>query len=100
LPWQAALKLCLGPSWSNCFGNQAEAALATGGAYHLRSTAPVTVYQFNPLEYMIAGAAEPSYTNDASLLMPVNTWRTKYFAAAWQNTSTTNPSELAVTAKE
>ncbi len=60
---------------------------ADGGAYHLTSTVPVTVYQFNAIEY--AGVGGPagkdwsscpgsscpgvgcfSFTNDASLLLP------------------------------
>src|SRR5262245_24992852 len=73
LPWQSALKLCDGPSWENCSGTEQHAALAVKGAYHLRSTEPVTVYQFNPLEYTLPAATEPSYTNDASLLLPTNT---------------------------
>lgn len=49
------------------------------GAYHLVSDRPVTVYQFNALEYTFAGSDCPgqscsfaclSYTNDASLLFP------------------------------
>jgi hypothetical protein len=100
LPWHPALKLCTGPSWSNCSGGiQADAALAPGGAYHLRSTAPVTVYEFNALEYQLTGSTDGfSYTNDASLLLPTNTWRSKYYATTWQQTGGTNPSELAVTA--
>src|SRR5262249_27660954 len=70
---------------------------ATKGAYHVRSTNPVTVYQFNSLEYQKAGVF--SYSNDASLLLPTNTWRTSYYAAAWEPTST-NPSEVAVTARQ
>jgi len=42
------------------------------GAYRVRSTQPVTVYQYNPLEYQKNGAF--SYSNDASLLMPTNVW--------------------------
>ncbi len=46
------------------------------GAYRLRSTRPVTVYQYNPLQYLKGGAF--SYTNDASLLLPVNVWTGNY----------------------
>jgi hypothetical protein len=56
---------------------------ATKGAYHLRSDAPVTVYQFSPLDYRL-GAGTFSYTNDASLLLPTNVWRDRYLTAAWK----------------
>ncbi|MCY1056951.1 IgGFc-binding protein [Nannocystis sp. SCPEA4] len=49
---------------------------AKKGAYRLRSTKPVTVYQFMPLN-----AAQ---SNDASLLLPVNTWTGNYLVASWQ----------------
>lgn len=42
----------------------------TNAAYRIRSTQPVTVYQFNPRDYTRSGIN--SYTNDASLLIPVN----------------------------
>ena len=42
------------------------------GSYRLRSNQPVTVYQYNPLEYQQGN--QFSYTNDASLLMPTNVW--------------------------
>ena len=100
LPWQPQLKLCSGPSWSNCAsGIQQDAAQVAKGAYHLRSTEPVTVYQFNPLEYSLPSVGEPSYTNDASLLLPTNVWRSDYYVASWQHTAGLNSGLMAVTAR-
>src|SRR5262249_55049596 len=98
LPWQPQLKLCNPTIQDECIINASvqPAALVPKGAYHLRSTAPVTVYQFSPLQYTKNG--QFSYTNDASLLLPANVWRTKYVTASYQHTSTTNPGMLAVTA--
>lgn len=48
---------------------------AKQGAYRLRATKPVTVYQFMPLN-----AAQ---SNDASLLLPVNAWTGTYVVASW-----------------
>ena len=64
LPWVDDLVLGNGPS-----------TVAIQGAYRLRSTQPVTVYQYNPLEADI--------TNDASLMLPVNTWTGQYVVVAW-----------------
>jgi hypothetical protein len=74
---------------------QLEAALKSklvaGGAYHVKATRPVTVYQFNPLEFQIpdpggcplqGGSECNSYTNDASLLLPVNALGDEYFVAS------------------
>lgn len=79
LPWVAALK--------GTVGEQAS-ALVAGGAYRLVSTLPVTVYQFNALEYRLSRdcASEPppadgecfSFTNDASLLLPTHTLTGNY----------------------
>lgn len=54
-----------------------------GLSYRLRSTQPVTVYQFNPLEYESGGAH--TYTNDASLLFPVTAWRDDYVVVSRQS---------------
>jgi hypothetical protein len=47
----------------------------TKGAHHITSDVPVTVYQFNPLEFKSISASGDtiySYTNDSSLLLPTN----------------------------
>lgn len=91
LPWVPQLK---GPDADNC---GAAAPLngtlgVVGGAYHLVSSSPVTVYQFNALEYKGAGGPPGkswgscpgnttclsslgpigcfSFSNDASILLP------------------------------
>ncbi|NVB82700.1 MAG: hypothetical protein HOV81_30265 [Kofleriaceae bacterium] len=98
LPWQPQLKLCNESDPDACIiaGSAQHAALVAKGSYHLRSTSPVTVYQFSSLQY--TKNSQFSFTNDASLLLPTNVWRARYYAAAWPNTGTTNPSELGVTA--
>jgi len=72
LPWIASLK---GPS-SNLVQPFPASIRVNGGAYQLRSNEPVTVYQFNPLEYTASG--QYSYINDASLLLPTNAWGKSY----------------------
>ncbi len=64
LPWVNELTKGQGPS-----------AVVKDGAYRLRSDNPVTVYQYNPLA--------ATTTNDASVLLPVNTWTGNYLVAAW-----------------
>jgi hypothetical protein len=83
LPWNVAIK---GPDFDSSGFESSQlttSVSSTGGAYHLVSSLPVTVYQFNALEY--AGQGGPSgkswascpggstcysYSNDASLLLP------------------------------
>jgi hypothetical protein len=106
LPWQYALKLCTGAMIQNgCPHPPAPAALAAKGAFHLRSTSPVTVYQFSPLDYYSAAAADYSYTNDASLLLPTNAWGQSFVIASWPRLDASHPTNgdtwpglLAVTA--
>ncbi|HTJ41446.1 MAG TPA: IgGFc-binding protein [Kofleriaceae bacterium] len=82
LPWND-LKLChANGSFGGCGGTQNKNDyLAAKGAFHLRSNRPVTVYQFSPLDYGTGGSF--SYTNDASLLIPVNAWTGSYVVAAY-----------------
>jgi hypothetical protein len=67
LPWVTTLKQDFVSGAQN-----EKSILMANGAYHLVSTQPVTVYQFNALEYQVS--ASYSYTNDASLLLPRHTW--------------------------
>jgi hypothetical protein len=91
LPWVPELK---GPDADNCGATPpfAKSVLARASAYHLVSTVPVTVYQFNALEFQgqggpsgkdwsacpgnalcaLTGSSDGcfSFTNDASLLIP------------------------------
>lgn len=94
--------------------------VVTGGAYRLRSDAPVTVHQFSPLEYQLqdadgqAPAACPvgaqcspmfgtheclSYSNDASLLLPATSLTGDYTVASWPSVGNT-ASFYAVTATQ
>ena len=62
-------------------------------AYHLRSSVPVTVYQFNPLEFAIdpapadcliqSGGVCKSSTNDASLLLPKSALAGEYYVLSY-----------------
>jgi IgGFc binding protein len=49
--------------------------LSSGGAYRIVSDRPISAYQFNPLE--------PSSSNDASLLLPVQALTGNYRVAGW-----------------
>ncbi len=98
LPWRADLKLCLMGSSSQCInGVQTDGLVVANGAYHVRSSVPVTLYQFNPLDYTHGPASEFSRSNDASLLHPTNAWRREYYVASWPHLEQ-YPSLLTVTA--
>jgi hypothetical protein len=76
LPWIPELK---GPESMGPV-SFAGSILLGDGAYKLVSNRPVTVYQYSPLEY--TNGSGFSFTNDASLLTPVNAWRQSYLVAA------------------
>lgn len=81
-----------------------ESVRANGGAYHLKSDEPVTVHQFNALEYQDKTAPtmpycedqtkccpDPnktggcySYSNDASLLLPSTSLRSDYAVLSYR----------------
>jgi hypothetical protein len=82
LPWVNELK---GGGDTSSFPTS---VLLAQGAYKLLSSRPVTVYQYSPLAY--AGGGTNSFTNDASLLLPVNAWKNSYRVASrahWQFSS-------------
>ncbi len=81
LPWVMELK---GNEFARTIGNEGArrktSVLVKGGAFHLTSSVPVTVWQFNPLDYQqpvqncpglpATSTACLSVSNDASLLLP------------------------------
>lgn len=116
LPWVPALK---GPD-ADMFGSAQPVTSSireTGGAYHLTSTFPVTVYQFSALQYAPQGGAPGknwnacpadgiltecfSYSNDASLLMPSTAMTGNYRVMGHSGLSGANiPGYAAVTATQ
>jgi hypothetical protein len=102
LPWVPALKTCNTQGFLECGAPQQYGALAAKGGYRIRSTQPITVYQFSPLDYSSGGNF--SYSNDASLLLPTNAWTGEYVVPSWQawnpGSAGIMPGLLAVTASE
>lgn len=87
LPWVMELKQVD----SNGDGSGVVSALVPQGAYKVSSSVPITLYQFNPLDFElvpppsdcpILGEGCYSYSNDASLLLPTTALRTDYFVLA------------------
>lgn len=123
LPWVADLK---GPDSDTCAtGTPPTASVRVdGGAYHLVSSKPVTVYQFNPLEFQAAGGPPNkdwsscpgkqgcslqlnlplgcySFSNDASLLLPATAMTGNYRVTSLGGWAAENvPPYFAVTATE
>ena len=86
LPWVSSLS-CQGGTCNGTALLTPKTVLVAGGAYHIRSTEPVTVYEFNSYDYQlnVSCGSDPngsppchSYTNDASLLIPVNAMTGNY----------------------
>lgn len=65
--------------------------VVAGGAYRLVSDLPVTVFQFNPFEYVNQPRGFPgvlhSYSNDASLLLPSHSLTRNYVVSSFAPTS-------------
>jgi len=99
-------------------GSALTSALVPDGAFRVVSSVPITLYQFNPLEFDL-GSNPPdcpnslllggcfSFTNDASLLLPTTALRNEYYVMSYPTfhigtlTSWTNgPGFLAVTATQ
>jgi hypothetical protein len=125
LPWVSALK---GEDSDSCGSARPinDSVMAPAGAYHLVSSRPVTVYQFNALEYRPAGgpagknwnacpgnqscpgAGGPigcfSFSNDASLLLPSTAMTGNYRLAgssAWASSEEPfMPTYAAITATQ
>ena len=123
LPWVTALK---GPDSDVCASGTPPTASvrADDGAFKLVSTRPVTVYQFNPLEFQAAGGppgkdwtgcpgSQPcplqlnipvgcfSFSNDASLLLPSTAMTGSYRVTSLGGWGAENvPSYFAVTATQ
>jgi len=53
-----------------------------GAAYEVLTDIPVVAYQYNPLNFQISGG-NYSYTNDASLLLPVPQLGRQHLVSAW-----------------
>jgi hypothetical protein len=107
LPWVTDLK---GPDFNDCtVGARPTASVfVSGGAYHLTSSVPVTVWQFSPLEYKAGSGGPPSknwmcpyppalcngngvdclsVSNDASLLLPTPALTGNYRLFGWSATT-------------
>ena len=80
---------------------QGPTVMVADGAYRLRTDNPVTVYQYQPLEYKVGNSF--SFINDAGLLLPVNTWGTDFRVASrnhWTVQGQQLPGFYAVVARE
>lgn len=90
LPWVTELKQ-VDPNFD---GSGLVSVLSSGGAYKVTSTVPITMYQFNPLEFELSTAPPDcplalelggcfSFTNDASLVLPKTALRGDYYVMSY-----------------
>jgi hypothetical protein len=93
----AASVLVIDLPWVNELKGGGASKVVIDGAYRLQSTQPITLYQYNPLDYQKGNSF--SYTNDASLMVPVNAWTGDYWVAI-RNTLNGLPGVYAVVASQ
>ena len=102
LAYDPDLRFCNSVLGDWCTVPQPLGALVRGGSYRLRSNQPVTVYQFNPLDY-VKGQTY-SHSNDASLLLPTTALRGESTAASSPTWTTPQgvayPGFVAITATQ
>ena len=67
--------------WVSALSNSQSTVLLAGAAYHLVADSPLSVWQFN--SDSTGTPASPSASNDATLLMPVQTAGTSFRVATW-----------------
>ena len=84
---------------SELVGGMTTNILLENGAYEVESDIPIAAYQFSPLHYR-SEAAEFSYTNDASVLIPEHVMGTEYMVGAWPTFANSYPGFAAITATE
>jgi hypothetical protein len=80
-------------------------ALAEHAAYHIHTNGPIIAYEFNPLTYR-ATTGDPSFTNDASLLLPVRALTAHYTFVGYEAGQIAivavdaNPTEVTIRASD
>lgn len=59
--------------------------VVSGAAFEVVSSVPIAAYQYNPLHFQLGNEADatPSYTNDASLLLPEHVLTGQYIVSTW-----------------